>query len=249
MRTSVICLLIMSASSCLGQRPAELHLQQLIEHWRWKHYWYSATELGDLYKPGREFSAILFWSAASTPSLGFCAPALGTCQYYPDVSTSWASFERKIPSESDPVTAFRQFVASSFGQTFPLGRSRTRTESDFATEILNVILPSLDPPESVRERKRRPSSETDALVANLGCPADQRECRLHLLIPFYGKADPWVPVYRECSTCRNKKPMIVFMRFVERNWWHGVGDFDDSPDFVTRTRRQIENALMIEVNR
>ena len=43
--------------------------------------------------------------------------------------------------------------------------------------------------------------------------------------------------------------MIIFMKLVEGNWWHGAMDFNDSRDVVDRTRKQIENALMLEVNR
>lgn len=69
------------------------------------------------------------------------------------------------------------------------------------------------------------------------------------MIPFYSHSDPNVPVLRECIGCPNPKPMIIFMKLVEGNWWHGAMDFNDSSDVVNRTRKQIERALMIDLNR
>ncbi len=51
------------------------------------------------------------------------------------------------------------------------------------------------------------------------------------MIPFYSRSDAYVPVFRQCSRCPNPKPMIIFT------------------DVVDRTRKQIEKALMLEVNR
>ena len=116
-------------------------------------------------------------------------------------------------------------------------------------ESKDIVLPALDPPDAIKERRARPSSETEALVANLGCDPDRPSCKFHLMVPFYSQNDLWVPVYRECPDCRNPRPMIVFMRYVEGHWWHGAGDFDDNRDFVDRTRRKIEKALMIDVVR
>ena len=109
--------------------------------------------------------------------------------------------------------------------------------------------PALDPPEAIRDRKPQPRAETDALVANLSCLSDQPGCKVHMMIPFYSHSDANVPVFRQCSGCPNSKPMIIFMKLVEGNWWHGAMDFNDSPDVVDRIRKQIEKALMLEVNR
>ena len=242
---------MLTVAGCFGQAPGpDQHVKQLIEHWRWRQYWEGTTELRAMYSSGREFKALLFWRTDEMPpSIGFCSVGLGICQFYPDTSKSGASFDMKVPPEDDTRSAFRRFLAESFGQNASLSRPPQPNEADYTTETVEIALPVLDPPEAIRDRKTQPRAETDALVANLSCLSDQPGCKVHLLIPFYNHSDPWIPVFRECSGCPNPKPMIIFMRFIERNWWHGATDFNDSPDFVGRTRRQIEKALMVDVNR
>ncbi len=44
--------------------------------------------------------------------------------------------------------------------------------------------------------------------------------------------------------------MIIFMKFIEGNWWHGAMDFSDMPDVVDHTREQnLKRLSMMEVNR
>jgi hypothetical protein len=237
---------------CLGQTSiANKHVKQLIEHWRWKQYWDGNTELRAMYSPGREFQALLFWRTNEVPpSVGFCSTDLLVCQFYPDTSMIDSSYELKVPLGYDSHAAFRSFLMASFGQNDSLlTRPPKPKETDYTIELVKIALPALDPPEAIRDRKQQPRAETEALTTSLGCLPDQPGCKVHLLIPFYSHKDPCVPVFRKCSMCSNPKPMIVFMRFVEGNWWHGATDFNDRPRAVARTRRQIQNALMIEVNR
>jgi hypothetical protein len=234
---------------CLAQTPgADKHVRQLIEHWRWKQYWYGTTELGSLYAKGREFRALVFWRADDMPpSVGFCSADLGVCQFYPNTSAVAASFEMKVSPGDDPRAAFRRFLSDSLGQGgSPLPRLSEPKGADYSTEILKVALPPLDPPAAIHNRTTRPRVETDQLVASLSCLPEQTGCKAHILVPFYSASDPWVPVFRECSGCTNPRPMIIFMRFVEGNWWHGARDFDDGAAFVSRTREQIGKALMVE---
>lgn len=239
-------------AGCLGQTSIpDQHVKQLIEHWRWKQYWGGTTELGAMYSAGREFQALLFWRTDEMPpSVGFCSADIGVCQFYPNTPGSEDSFEIKVPFGDDPRSAFRRFLAGSFGQKpFLVGRPEEPKGADYSTELVKITLPSLDPPEAIRDRKAQPRAETEALVASLSCPPDYPGCKVHLLIPFYSHIDPWVPVFTECSKCPKPKPMIIFMRLIEGNWWHGAMDFNDSSDFVDRTRKQIEKTLMVEVNR
>jgi hypothetical protein len=156
----------------------------------------------------------------------------------------------KVPSGYDCRHAFLTFLAISFGQNaFHLAPVAQPKEAEYATEVVKIALPSLDAPEAIRARTAQPRAETDALVASLSCLSDQPGCKVHLMIPFYSHSDPWVPVFRECSRCPHPKPMIIFVSFIEGHWWHSAMGFNDSPDFVDRTRSQIEKALMVEVTR
>jgi len=242
---------ILVIAGCSAQTSSsDQHVKQLIEHWRWKQYWEGTTELGAMYSPGRQFQSLLFWRTDQTPpSVGFCSADLGVCQFYPNAPGNENSFETKVPSGDDSQSAFRRFLADSFGEKSFIGRPPEQKATDYTTGMVKITLPALDPPEAIRDRKPQPRTETDALVASLSCLTDQPRCKAHLMIPFYSHSDPNVPVFRECSGCPSPKPMIIFMKLVEGNWWHGAMDFNDSRDVVDRTRKQIENALMLEVNR
>lgn len=242
---------LLTIAACSGQTNSpDRHVGQLIEHWRWKQYWEGTTELGAMYRPGRQFQTLLFWRTDEMPpSIGFCSTDLGVCQFYPNAPGNEHSFEAKIASGDDAQSAFRRFLADSFGEKSLIGRPSLPNAADYTIELVKITLPDLDPPEAIRDRKPQPRAEVDALVANLSCLPDQSGCKVHLMIPFYSHSDPNVPVFRECSGCPNPKPMIIFMKLIEGNWWHGAMDFNDSADVVDRTRRQIEKALTFEVNR
>jgi len=251
-RSSRVLVALFVMAGCFGQSSkAERHVSQLVEHWLWKQYWYGASELGTRYRTGQEFQALAFWRAdEKPPSVGFCSTELGICQFYPDTTTIGASFEAKMALREDAQSAFRRFLRDSFGQNASsLVNLPEPSASDYVAETVKIVLPAITAPEAIRARRVRPPAETDALSAALSCLPDQSGCKVHLLIPFYSENDPWIPVYRECSRCPNTKPMIIFMRRIEGTWWHGARDFDDGPDFVRRTRRRIEEALMVEVNR
>lgn len=254
--------LLMVAGTSAQVSNADQHVERLIERWRWKQYWQGTTELRTMYIPGRRFRALLFWRKdENPPSVGFCSIDLGICQFYPNAPGNEHSFETKITSGTDIQSAFRRFQEDSFGEEGAIaklskierppevGRAPEPQRTDYSTEMVTIILPRLDPPDAIRSRKPQPSADTDALIANLSCLPDQPPCKVHLMVPFYSRSDPNVPVFRQCSACPNPKPMIIFMKLIEGNWWHGAMDFDDRPDVVDRTRKQIENALMLEVKR
>jgi len=237
---------------CCAQTPeAERRLQQLTEHWRWKQYWEGTTELGALYNPGRQFQALFFWRTdGRPPSIGFCSADLGVCHFYADLALIEQNSQMKVPPGDDSQSAFRHFIEDSFRQKNFLARSPPQPrETDFTAELVDITLPALYPPEAIRDRRPRPQAEIDALVASLSCLQEQRGCKVQLLIPFYSPSDVAVPVFRRCSACPNPEPMIIFMKFIEGNWWHGSQDFSVDPEFVRRTRTQIEKALLLEVNR
>ncbi len=250
-KTVTVLATIFGVVGCFGQASsADQHVKQLIEHWRWKQYWEGTTELGAMYSPGRQFQALLFWRTDQMPpSVGFCSADLGVCQFYPNAPRNENTFEMKVPSGDDLRSAFRRFLADSFGEKPLTGRPLGQKAGDYTTEMVRMTLPALDPPKAIRDRRPQPRAETDALVASLSCLSDQPRCKVHLMIPFYTDSDPSVPVFRECSGCPNPKPMIIFMKFIEGNWWHGAMDFNDSPEIVARTRNRIAKALMVEVNR
>ncbi len=247
-RISVVAAGVILAAGCLAQTPGtDKHIQQLIDHWQWKQYWYGTTELGSLYSAGREFRAIVFWRTDDMPpSVGFCSADLGLCQFYPDTFHAFASYQMRLSDGESPQSAFERFRIDSFGQNSLLGRSPVPAKNDYATATLDIKLPALLPPQAIRDHRNRPAAEIDALAAALKCLPDDAGCMVHLLIPFYSPSDPWVPVFSACSGCANSKPMIIFMRLVDGHWWHGARDYDDSTAFVNRTRDQISKALMFE---
>jgi hypothetical protein len=238
-------------STCSGATPAaERRLTKLFDHWRWKQYWDDTTELGTLYSPGRKLHVVLFWRKDDAPpSLGFCSIDLGVCQFYPDIAHAAVNTEMKIPEGDDQLSAYRRFLQGSFALGASLPAGPPPRKADFSFESTDIVLPVLDPPDAIKERAVRPAAETEALVADQGCAPDPPNCKLHLMVPFYGEKDLWVPVYRECPDCHYGRPMILFMRYVEGHWWHGAMDFDDRRDSVDGTRRKIERALMLEVRR
>jgi len=243
---------VLVVAGCFGQASeADRQVRRLVEYWRWKQYWFGTTELGAKYSAGREFRALLFWRTDQTPpSVGFCSADLGVCQFYPNLSFAVNSSEMQVPSGDEPQCAFERFLATSFAQkTVLVVRSREAKAADYATEMVKITLPALDPPEAIRNRRVQPRFETDALIANLSCLPDQPGCKVHLMVPFYSHSDPFVPVFRKCSGCPDPKPMVIFMRLIDGNWWHGARDFDSSPDSVSRTRSQIQKALLVEVSR
>ena len=242
----------LSVATCLAATPvAHGRLTKLYDYWRWKQYWDDTTELGTLYAAGRQFHALLFWRTDDMPpSLGFCSTELGVCQFYPDLGHSASNTQMKTSMGEDPLSAFRRFLAGSFDQKlFPLAHLPEPKEGDFSVESTDIVLPTLDPPDPIKGRKVRPVAETEALVANLGCPPDLPACKLHLMIPFYSENDVWIPVYRECLNCDYRRPVIIFMRYIQGHWWHGAMDSNNNSEFVDRTRGKIEKALMVEVRR
>jgi hypothetical protein len=252
-------LAILMAASCSAQpSKADQYIKRLTEHWRWKQYWEGTTELGEMYRPGRQLDALLFWRTNQMPpSVGLCSTELGICQFYPNVPGNENSFETRIAPGEDSGSAYRRFLADSFGEKALTRRPLMRPSltqgspdvSSFSTEIVKIFLPSLDPPQAIRDRMPQARAEVDALVASLGCMSDEPQCNVHLTIPYYSHSDPSVPVFRACSGCANPKPTIVFMKLIESNWWHGAMDFNDNPNIVDRVRKQIERALMLEVTR
>ena len=249
-KTVTVLATIFGIVGCFGQASiADQHVKQLIAHWQWKQYWDGTTELGAMYGAGRQFQAVLFWRTDEMPpSVGFCSADLLVCQFYPDIMFTDDCFEMKVPSGENLQSAFQDFLADSLGQKL-LVRSEEPKAGDYTTEIMRITLPPLDLPDAIRDRKAQPRAETDALIASLSCLPEEPGCKIHLLIPFYSHSDPWVPVFTECSKCLKPKPMIIYMRLIEGHWWHGVLDYNDSPDIVARTRNRIAKALMVEVNR
>lgn len=243
--------------ACSAQKaPLDERIRQLTEHWHWKQYWEGTTELGNKYVSGRQFQALLFWRTdANPPSVGFCSTDLGLCHFYPNSPGNEQMFEETIPNGNDSLSAYRKFLANSFGEKslikiFPDIRILPNYDKAQYTESMtSITLPRFQTPEAIRNRLFQSDSETESLISSLMCRKAQSDCRTHLLIPFYSHNDPNVPVYRQCSGCSNTKPMIIYMKLIDGIWWHGALDYNDSPRVVKRTRKKIENGLMLDVSR
>lgn len=180
MSRKFLCVLagMLAIAGCFGQAScADQYVKRLTEHWRWKQYWEGTTELGGMYSPGRQFQALVFWRTdKKPPSVGFCSTDLGVCQFYPNAPGNEHSFEEKISSGNDTQSAFRHFLADSFGDNSLIGRPPAASGGEYTTEKVTITLPALDPPEAFRDPTPQPGAETDALVANLSCPSSKPRC-------------------------------------------------------------------------
>jgi hypothetical protein len=239
-----------AAMGCFGQTPAaDEPVKQLVEHWRWEQYWNGSTELGPLYRAGREFEALLFWrTSKAPPDLGFCSIDLGVCHYGPTQPNFDLVDRMKISAGEDLRTALKHFSTSAFEEDpHAIIQDGIPDVADLTTELVKITLPPLDPPRPIRDRKAPPQDEVQALVRSLlGCKPD---CKAHLLIPYFSSDDPWVPVYFECTVCQVPKTIIRAMWAGEGQWWTPISSWGHDPADVARTRRLIEKALMLEIKR
>lgn len=233
------------AANCFGQSPAAAaRVNQLIEHWRWQQYWKGSTELGPLYRVGREFKALLFWPTDERRTeIGFCSLDLALCFY--------AGGDRmSIRLGEDLQAALKNFSNRAFEEDPQAAIAVPIPDvSDLATEVTRIKLPALDPPESIRDRKRPPQKAIDALVNQLtACGVG---CRAHLIIPYFSPNDPDVPVYFECTGCQVPKTIVRAMWGGDDivQWWTPISSWGHDPGDVSRARRLIEKALMLEVSR
>ena len=235
---------------CFGQtQAADKHVNQLVEHWRWEQYWNGSTALGSLYRVGREFQAQLFWrTAEAQPGVGFCSIDLGICLYGRTQPNYDAGDQMKTAPGEDLGSAFARFRETAFGLMRRF-RLPIPNEATYATELVKVTFPPLDPPEAIRDRQAPPQDQVKALVDHLA--ACHPGCKVHLLIPFFTQNDSFVPVYFECTGCQIPKTIVRAMWSGEpdRGWWTPISSWGHDPADVDRTRRLIEKALMLEVNR
>jgi len=237
--------------SCFGQTPAAgARVKQLVEHWRWEQYWNGSTELGPLYRAGREFQALLFWRTDERlPGIGFCSIDLGICLYDKDQPAYDAGDQMKISPGEDLRSAMAHFRETAFGgAAHSLIRLPIPDEASYTTELVKITLPPLYPPEAIRDRKAPPQDQVEALARLADCGLG---CKAHLLIPYFSSNDPWVPVYFECTGCQIPKTIVRAMWSGEpdRVWWTPISSWGHEPADVGRTRRLIEKALILEIRR
>lgn len=211
------------AVSCSAQSPAAAqHLGQLLEHWRWQQYWNGSTDLGGLYRAGREFHALLFWHADSMfPGAGFCSAELRICLYDKNQPAYDEGNQMAIVGGEDEASAFTRFRETAFGDRqhslIPLPVLR---ESDYPTERVKILLPALDPPEAIRDRRTPDQGAVDNLVTQLTGDCGPG-CKVHLLLPYFNVHDSNVPIYFECSGCEIPKTIVRAMWGGDdvRSWW------------------------------
>ncbi len=251
-------LVAVAAQACWAQASSP-HLNRLFEHWRWMQYWQGATELDSKYQAGAEIPLLLFWPKdPADPGLGFCSSALHVCQFYANSSGDFARSRMEMFAREEARQAFSRFVEEVLR---PAAAAPKPKESDYATELVTTVLPALDPPAGVRERKPAERARIESLAAQFGCRVispDPRspdsgvpDCKYHLLIPFFGDSDMWVPVYSACAReCESTDaPSITFFQWIKGAWWRGVTTSTKAPNDVARIRRRIEDALLTEGGR
>ncbi len=157
---------LFAAMGSFGQTPAaDERLKQLVEHWRWEQYWNGSTELGPLYRAGREFEALLFWRTGGVqPGVGFCSIDLGICLYGRTQPNYYASDPMKTTPGEDLRSAFARFRETAFGLMSRF-RLPIPDETTYETERVKVTLPPLGPPGPIRDRKAPPQDEVRSFGA------------------------------------------------------------------------------------
>ncbi len=195
-------------------------LAALIELWTWEQYWEGQTIIGPEHAPGREIAGIIFWNRLpAEPGIGMCSVDIGKCVFYPDALSAGSKFESVIHPNESMDSALNKLITTSLVKftsesSLRLGQPRhmqavAQDPLDFVRRTIRFKVPVLGKPRSIRERRSHPRSVIDALRANLGCdPHARLECKLHLLIPFFSAADPYVPVFRECAGCGEGRASI-----------------------------------------
>jgi hypothetical protein len=200
MRAKFVLVSILAIPACFGQSPTAVeHVKQLTEHWRWEQYWNGVTELGPLYRAGREFQALLFWRTnEAQPGVGLCSVDLGICLYDKNQPAYNVGDQMKISPGEDLRPAMVRFRETAFGENLhSMIRLPIPNEVDYPSELMEITLPPLDPPEAIRDKKAPPQDQVKSLADHLA--TCEPGCKVHLLIPFFTQNDPFVPVYFECT--------------------------------------------------
>ncbi len=236
--------------ACLGQAPANSpHLTRLTEHWRWMQYWEGSTELGSKYQPGRQVTLLIFWpKEPGYTALGFCSHELRVCQMYLNPAGDYGHKDLDMFPIEEPRQGFGRFIEEVLA---PQATPPKPKETDFETELVTLTLPRLDPPPGIAERKPAPREKIEALAQLFGCSLDKPDCKNHVLIPFFGDADLWVPVYSQCArNCSSADvPGVTFFEWKMGAWWRAMPFPETSPGEVKRLREKIEQALTMELPR
>lgn len=250
----------------MGPTNAEL-IQALGSIFRWKAHWHGSQDFPGKYVPGARVQAKV---VRSSREVAVFVSAIGVNVRFPvslynkilpaqmgdhranDTNDSAARrylaqrteeqdcvpVKHAPPGESPAVPGSPGIVPMK--RVCPSGTS----PSEVSEQDLWLVLPPLDPPESVALRKV-PSSlrELKPLVAGTVGGFGTPDCHMALsIIPYYADEDPWVYVLVE-RTC-GERAVYIFSRDTAGQWEVGKLLLDRPPNDLSWTIGQIKKAAM-----
>jgi hypothetical protein len=251
-------MLLLAAGSGICDDASAKAFDRLVEGWRWSRYWFGSSGIDDVYTPGKNITALLFWTKKDRrPKTGMCSSDLSLCIAYSGPYLSPHVERTQIDSKTPLRQAFASFVNNGFdGDESYMSANDRLHPADFASEEKTVTLPALDPPSSVVTRAvpDEASREAQRLKRLLGCgPLDAgnspSSCSGTLVFAFYGTADPYWFVWRTCSTaCQFGGDAIEELTRGDAGWEVTSGGFVNTPKAeVERLKEQVQKAEMFRL--
>jgi hypothetical protein len=250
--------LMLTGLFAIGQDTSAQALDQLVENWRWSHYWFGKTGIDDVYVPGKRVSALIFWTKKDRRAkTGLCSSDLSLCIAYSGPYLSPRAERVRIDPRTSLQQAFASFVNGAFGGDEDyIGPKERLRPGDFDSEEKVITLPTLDMPSSISAHAvpEEASREAERVKRLLGCgPLDAKSrpsgCGGTLVFAFYGPADPYWFVWRTCSaSCEFGGDAIEELTRGDRGWEVTSGGFINSPKAeVERLKQQIQKAEMFRL--
>ena len=248
-----LCVPILLLALCGRQKAQDLdkHVTELFKYMRWLNYWEGNISKHFEYVPGKRVEALFFWRRDHPiflpygriyDEVGFCAPALVICLFYPD--HKGMSYEQEIDPNQSALTSFQSFLTKGFDNGL-----LSRRKDKFSTQKVTRTWPTLDPPDAILERNMRPREEIDRFVNVMGCRNQNgTSCTARFLIPFYDQSDPRVYIYWECVTnCNDSLEPAILVAQIQGNRLDPTYARTITRHTVFARRHQIEKALMMEI--
>lgn len=231
---------------------------RLVDGWRWSHYWFGSTGIDDVYMPGKNIKALVFWTKKDRrPKAGLCSSDLSLCIAYSGPYLSPHAERTQVDPKTPNQQAFASFVNNGFGgdESYMSARDQLHL-ADFESEERTVTLPAIDAPSSILTRTvpEDATREAQRLKRLLGClPLDAENrpsgCSGTLVFAFYGSADPYWFVWRTCSTtCEYGGDAIEELTRGDAGWEVTSRGFINTPKAeVERLKGQVKKAEMLRL--
>jgi hypothetical protein len=231
---------------------------------RWKAYWEGADSFFGSYVPGQRTEVKLIRSRRGvavfiaglgvnvqlqvSPEGGIIGVLMGQHIAGETNASAAARYLQRPETDCIPVTK-RGSLPSRSGRVVSARRGCYEGSPDAITEEdISLVLPALDVPQSITERKAPPSvADLTPLVEKAMASFGQRECSpVRGVIPFFADEDPWVYVVLErCG----ERAVQLFSRDTNGSWEIGQLLLDRLPNQLSRLIAQIEKAAMTKLSK